>query len=436
MPEDMKIQEKPSILAIDDEEPIRTLLYRGLSDKYRVEVAASAVEAAEKINKMVFNVIICDIYMPEISGREFFIECRKAIPEVPFIVLTGQPKFADAINYVKEGAFYYVTKPIDLQLLRSLIDRALAEHKVRFNPEDTLKRSEFKGFKILKSLGVGNSGTVLLGEKEGSFYAIKILRKDIDPENYELRLKRFMQEYEILKQINHPNIVKIFEFNHDDKADMPYLVMEFISGKQLSSYIKQKIELSFENKLYIINQIAYALDYVHQCGILHRDVKPENILITDNLTVKLSDFGICKVSNSGITMTTDVLGSPAYMSPESFDSAKTIDQRADIFSLGVICYELFTGVRPFQGETFYQLLESIREKKPEAPRKLNPQLPAWLQDVMAKMLDKSPEKRFNSAAEVMKAINFYMKEAASGATAGSITTKILKSMLFMSNVWK
>ncbi|MFZ2658544.1 MAG: protein kinase [Victivallales bacterium] len=428
--------ELPRILVIDDEEPIRKILRAGLSEKYHVETAASAVEAADKINQGVFNIIICDLYMPEFSGREFFAECRKVIPEVPFIILTGQPKFTDAINFVKDGAFYYLTKPIDFSLLHSLVDKALAEQKVLFNPADTFQKSEFRGYKIIKSLGAGNSGTVLLGEKDGNFYAIKILRKDLDPENYAVRLKRFMQESDILKQINHPNIVKLFEFNHDDKTNAPYIIMEYISGKALSLYIKDKIELAFDQKLYIINQIAYALDYVHQCGVLHRDVKPENILITENLTVKLTDFGICKTAESGITMTGDVMGSPAYMSPESFDSAKTQDQRSDIFSLGVICYELFTGVRPFQGDSFYQLLESIREKKPEAPRKLNPQIPNWLQDVMGKMLDKNPDKRFGTAAEVMKAVNFYINEANSNATAGSITTRILKSMLIMNNVWK
>ncbi|HCE44877.1 MAG TPA: hypothetical protein DET40_15155 [Lentisphaeria bacterium] len=435
-PLEFTAKELPRILVVDDEEPIRKILAAGLSEKYHVETAASAEEAADKINQSIFNVIICDLYMPEISGKEFFVECRKVIPEVPFIVLTGQPKFTDAINFVKDGAFYYLTKPIDFSLLHSLIEKALLEQKAAFNPADTFKKSEFRGYKILKSLGAGNSGTVLLGEKDGNFYAIKILRKDLDPENYAVRLKRFMQESDILKQINHPNIVKLFEFNHDDKSNAPYIIMEFISGKPLSAYIKQNIELSFEQRLYIINQIAYALDYVHQCGVLHRDIKPENVLITDNLTVKLSDFGICKVSDSGITMTGDVMGSPAYMSPESFDSAKTQDQRSDLFSLGVICYELFTGIRPFRGDSFYQLLESIREKKPEAPKKLNPQIPNWLQDVMAKMLDKNPDKRFGTAAEVMKAVNFYVNEANSNATAGSITTRILKSMLIMSNVWK
>ncbi len=428
--------ELPRILVIDDEEAIRNLLSKGLSGKYHVETAASAEEAADKLNSSVFNIIICDLYMPDISGKEFFEECHRVIPEIPFIVLTGMPKFTDAINFVKEGAFYYLTKPIDFSLLLSLLEKALTEQKAEFKPDETFQKSEFKGYKILKSLGSGNTGTVLLGEKDGNFYSIKILRKDLDPENYAVRLKRFMQESETLRQINHPNIVKIIDFNHDSVSNSPYIIMEYICGKQLSEYIKNKTPLTFAEKAYIINQIAYALDYVHRCDILHRDVKPENILITDNLTVKLTDFGICKVSNSGITITSDVMGSPAYMSPESFDSAKALDRRSDIFSLGVISYELFTGVRPFFGDNFYQLMESIREKKPEAPKRINPEIPNWLQDIMAKMLDKNPEKRFSTAMEVMKAITYYVNESKTNATAGTITTRILKSMLIMNSVWK
>ncbi|HCE44879.1 MAG TPA: hypothetical protein DET40_15165 [Lentisphaeria bacterium] len=430
------IDGKPWILAVDDDEITRKILQHGLSVKYHVELASSAHEAADKLNASAFDVIICDIVMPEISGKELFAECQEIIPDVPFIFLTGEPKFSDAINYIKDGAFYYLTKPVDFPLLLSVINKALEEKNEIFNSPESLINSDFNGYRIIKSLGTGNSGTVLLGERDGNSYAVKILRKDLDPENNEMRLKRFMQESEILKQINHPNIVKLFEFNHDDKSKAPYIIMEFVSGKPLSAYIKEKAELSFEQKLNIIKQIANALDYVHQCRILHRDIKPENILITENLTVKLTDFGICKVSDSGLTMTGDVMGSPAYMSPESFDSAKGMDPRSDIFSLGVICYELFTDVKPFQGDSFYQLLESVRDKKPEAPRKINPLIPSWLQDVMGKMLDKNPDKRFVAVSEVMKAISIYINEANSNAKAGSITTRILKSMFIMNNVWK
>ena len=425
----------PRILVVDDEECIRKFLIAGLKRKYYVEAADSSEEAAEKINRSDFNLIVCDINMSGISGKEFFMECRKVFPEIPFILMTGMPKFSDAVNLVKEGAFYYLTKPIELSILYSLIDKALAENKLKAKPDDSPSESEFMGYKIIKTLGIGNVGTVMLVEKNGNYFAVKILRKDTTPESYALRMQRFAREAEILRRIDHPNIVKIFDYNFDDRKGLPYLIMEHVNGRQLSQHIKQN-SLDFNLKISIIKQTADALDYVHRQGIIHRDIKPENILVTEDGTVKITDFGIGKIIDSELTIAGDVMGSPAYMSPESFDSARTIDYRTDIFSLGVICYELFTGVRPFEGDTLYKLIDAIREKKPEEPMKINPRIDSWLQDVMAKMLDKNPDKRFISAFEIVKAINHYTAENNSEHVSSGMTTRILRSMLFMNNVWK
>ena len=425
----------PRVLVVDDEESIRKFLIAGLRRRYYVEAAESSEEAAEKINRSDFNLIVCDINMSGISGKEFFMECRKIFPEIPFILMTGMPKFSDAVNLVKEGAFYYLTKPIELSLLYSLIDKAIAEGKEKNKPADSSHESEFMGYKIIKTLGIGNVGTVMLVEKDGNYFAVKILRKDTTPESYAIRMQRFEREAEILRRIDHPNIVKIFDYNFDDKKGLPYLIMEHVNGRQLSQHIKQN-SLDFDLKISIIKQAADALDYVHRQGIIHRDIKPENILITDDGIVKITDFGIGKIIDSELTITGDVMGSPAYMSPESFDSSKTIDYRSDIFSLGVICYELFTGVRPFEGDTLYKLLDAIREKKPEAPMKINPRIDSWLQDVMAKMLDKNPDKRFISAFEIVKAINHYTADSNAEHVSSGMTTRILRSMLFINNVWK
>ena len=425
----------PRILVVDDEECIRKFLIAGLKRKYYVEAADSSEEAAEKINRSDFNLIVCDINMSGISGKEFFMECRKVFPEIPFILMTGMPKFSDAVNLVKEGAFYYLTKPIELSILYSLIDKALAENKLKAKPDDSPSESEFMGYKIIKTLGIGNVGTVMLVEKNGNYFAVKILRKDTTPESYALRMQRFAREAEILRRIDHPNIVKIFDYNFDDRKGLPYLIMEHVNGRQLSQHIKQN-SLDFNLKISIIKQTADALDYCHRQGIIHRDIKPENILVTEDGTVKITDFGIGKIIDSELTIAGDVMGSPAYMSPESFDSARTIDYRTDIFSLGVICYELFTGVRPFEGDTLYKLIDAIREKKPEEPMKINPRIDSWLQDVMAKMLDKNPDKRFISAFEIVKAINHYTAENNSEHVSSGMTTRILRSMLFMNNVWK
>jgi len=425
----------PRILVVDDEESIRKFLLAGLKRKYYVEAAESSEDAAEKIGRSKFNLIICDINMSGISGKEFFQECRKIFPEVPFILMTGMPKFSDAVNLVKEGAFYYMTKPIELSLLYSLIDKALSGDNGEIGPDDSQPESEFMGYKIIKTLGIGNVGTVMLVEKGGNYFAVKILRKDTTPESYAIRMQRFAREAEILRRIDHPNIVKIFDYNFDDSKGLPYLIMEHVNGRQLSQHMKQE-SLDFNRKISIIKQTADALDYVHRLGIIHRDIKPENILVTEDGIVKITDFGIGKIIDSELTIAGDVMGSPAYMSPESFDSSKTIDYRTDIFSLGVICYELFTGVRPFEGDTLYTLLDAIRDKKPEAPMKINPEINAWLQDVMAKMLEKNPDRRFISAFEIVKAINHYLANNNSEHVSSGMTTRILRSMLFMNNAWK
>ncbi len=425
----------PRILVVDDEEGIRRFLIAGLKRKYYVESADSSEEAAGKVNNSHFNLIICDINMSGISGKEFFLECRKIYPEIPFILMTGMPKFSDAVNLVKEGAFYYLSKPVELNTLYALIEKALSEGNGKMNTEEPSQESEFMGYKVIRTLGIGNVGTVMLVEKDGNYFAVKVLRKDTTPESYAFRMQRFAREAEILRRIDHPNIVKIYDYNFDDKKGLPYLIMEHVNGRQLSQLIKQN-SLDFQRKISIIKQSADALDYVHRQGIIHRDIKPENILVTEDGIVKITDFGIGKIIDSEITLTGDVMGSPAYMSPESFDSAKAIDYRTDIFSLGVICYELFTGVRPFEGDTLYKLINAIREKSPEEPMKINPNIEPWLQDIMAKMLDKTPDKRFISAFEIVKAINHYTSGNNSEHISSGMTTRILRSMLFMNNIWK
>ena len=168
-------------------------------------------------------------------------------------------------------------------------------------------------------------------------------------------------------------------------------------------------------------------------GILHRDIKPENIIARDDNSVTITDFGICRTLNSDLTITREIMGSPAYMSPESFDSAKNLDRRSDIFSLGVVSYELLTGAKPFHGQTVFQILDAIREKKPLSPLKVNPALPSWVQDFLAKMINKNPDSRFSSASQVMKAIEYFTSERQPVSTG--ITTKILRGLLSFESVW-
>jgi eukaryotic-like serine/threonine-protein kinase len=347
--------------------------------------------------------------------------------------MTGMPELADAVDSVKEGAFYYLPKPIDFKFLFSLMDRAIEEREKKIESEDIGRfRNLASKYNIVRSLGCGISGIVLLVEKEGKSYAMKVLRWNGESDNTPEKLERFAREAEILMRINNRNVVKIFEHNLNRTDENPYIIMEYVKGMPLAECLNRKM-FDISQKISIIKQIAEGIECVHECGVLHRDIKPENIIISDDITVKITDFGVSHVSDSCLTMDDEILGSPSYMAPESFSEMKKTDERSDIFSIGILSYEILTGVRPFEGESIYQVMEAIRKKNPVAPMKIAPEIPAWMQDVMVKMLDKNPAGRFRSAGEIVNAINLGGK--GSGVNSPTITSRILRSRLFLKSIW-
>jgi serine/threonine-protein kinase len=148
-------------------------------------------------------------------------------------------------------------------------------------------------------------------------------------------------------------------------------------------------------------KICNALQAIHQFGILHRDIKPGNIMLQDDMTIKLTDFGIARIIDSNLTMTSEIIGSPAYMAPESFTDSRCTDQRSEIFSMGVLAYELFTGKKPFSGSNIQEMVQCIKNDKPEDPKSLVPELSVELQYLIGKMLCKKPEERFQSVDDII-----------------------------------
>ncbi|HBC86415.1 MAG TPA: hypothetical protein DCZ94_05625 [Lentisphaeria bacterium] len=424
-----------SILVVDDEYGTRMLLDVFLSKEFNVSMASSGNEAISMLEKEKFDIVLSDVNMPEMSGKEFFGVCRKKYPEMQFILMTGKPAFADAINAVKDGAFYYLLKPLDLKLLNSLILKAVKEKESGSRPESHdagIIKNLGAQYRIVRSLGSGVSGVVLLVESKGELYAMKLLRCCNEDDNYLNKMERFTREAEILMRIKNEHVVRIIEHNLSKTDENPYIIMEYVKGMSLSECIREN-KLDIHQKISIILQIAETLDCVHGQGVLHRDIKPDNILVTDDLFVKMTDFGICYVPESSLTMTEQVLGSPAYMAPESFEAGRKPDLKSDIFSLGVLSYELFTGIRPFEEDTIYRVVNALRTRKPVSPVKLNPEIPMWMEDVMAKMLDKHPDRRFGSCGEISKAITHYL--SGGGKEKMSFTTRIFRSMIPCDTVW-
>ncbi len=233
--------------------------------------------------------------------------------------------------------------------------------------------------------------------------ALKLLKKDhlVDQEY----LNRFLKEAKAAGALTHPNIVTVYDIGKID--DSPYIMMELLEGCTLTEFLQNNNKLSIKMLINISMQIASALDYAHSQGVVHRDIKPDNIIFHEQQgSVKIADFGIARLGDSEAKEKTQagmILGTPRYMSPEQA-KGETIDGRSDLFSLGVILYELLTGHKAFDAESIPTLIMQIIQKNPAPIRQYYPDAPAGLQSIITKLLQKKPEKRFQSGAELYDAL--------------------------------
>jgi CHASE2 domain-containing sensor protein/predicted Ser/Thr protein kinase len=267
-----------------------------------------------------------------------------------------------------------------------------------------LPGSRFKRYEVERHLGRGGMGDVYLVRDTimNRRAALKTIRLDADLDAQhaiEMR-QRFYREGQVAGQLTHPNIVTIYDLDED--LGMSYIVMEFVEGQTLSQLMKKE-RLNLPQIKHVICNAGIALDYAHQNGIFHLDVKPDNIMVSRTGVVKVMDFGIAHVVASTLTRTGSVMGTPAYMSPEQVNGQK-IDARSDIFSLGVILYELLTGKKPFTGETMPSLMFAIIKDNPAHPSTIDGRLHTNWDDILAKALAKDREERFATAQQFVEAI--------------------------------
>jgi serine/threonine protein kinase/Tol biopolymer transport system component len=233
---------------------------------------------------------------------------------------------------------------------------------------------------------------------------------------------RFILEAKAVGQLSHPNILPIYDFGI--KGDLSYFVMKYVPDHTLSQLLGKPLPLSRVS--HFMNQIAGALDHAHSRGILHRDIKPANILLEGDWLL-LADFGVAKImeTSSGITTTGHIFGSPAYVSPEQAEGDK-LDHRTDIYSLGVVLYEMVTGWPPFQDSNPMKVILKHIHELPPAPRSLVPSLPEAVEQVVVKALAKNPADRFNSAQEMVIALQQAIAQPKASSAAGAVAGKIVQ----------
>ncbi len=262
-------------------------------------------------------------------------------------------------------------------------------------------------YEIRELIGMGGMANVYKAydRLEDRTVAVKILKEEFDKNDEFIR--RFKNESKAIAMLSHPNIVKVFDFTLNDRTQA--IVMEYIDGIPLKQYIEQQGALKWKEAVYFTVQILRALEHAHEKGIVHRDIKPQNIMLLQDGTIKVMDFGIARFSQSETrTMTDKAIGSVHYISPEQAQGNIT-DGRSDIYSVGVMLFEMLTGRLPFEADSPVSVAIQQISVQPKSPRELNSSIPEGLEEIVLKAMQKDIAKRYQSAAEMLSDIEEFKK---------------------------
>ena len=284
-------------------------------------------------------------------------------------------------------------------------------------------------YRLLKMIGEGGMGVVFEAEhiRTGGRVAIKFLSQDAALDDSAVR--RFQLEAKAAAGIGHEGIVNVHDIGFSDSGEH-YLVMELLRGRSLGEVLDERGQLEVDEVAAILCQVLSALSAAHEAGIVHRDMKPDNVFLIETGApvpgVKLLDFGISRTVTTDsnvetktfrLTQAGTVLGTPYYMSSEQAEGRRDIDHRTDLYAVGVILYEALTGHLPFKGSSYNELLAAVLTRDPAPPRQFRPDLPEALEAVIERSLDKDRERRYQSAAELFSALSPFVDEVALGRIA-------------------
>ena len=278
-------------------------------------------------------------------------------------------------------------------------------------PDSPGERAQLKlgRYEVVRELGKGAMGIVYLAKDPliGRLVALKTIRASAhadDDETQEFQ-QRFIREAQAAGILNHPNIVTVHDIGQDDTLNMSFIAMEYVEGQNLKEVLSQGRTLTFDQIADIIAQVAEAIDFAHAKGIVHRDVKPANIILLDGHRAKITDFGIAKIASGAANLTTtgQFLGTPNYMAPEQIKGAP-VDGRTDIFALGICLYECLTRRKPFGGDSLTSISYKIVHEPFPPLHEINPQIPEGFEDVVANCLAKEPAKRYQRGRDLANAL--------------------------------
>lgn len=406
-----------NILIVDDDRELTTAVNDALSHRdHTVTALNDGPSAWHQLKSKSYELVILDWDMPELDGIELLNLMRTSGDTTPVIMLTARGAIDDRIKGLDSGANDYLTKPFDCDELSARI-RAVLRTKTApppppkalgLNNESVLQRGNLFGttlaahYEFLDVIGEGGAAQVFKARHPqlDKLVAVKMLhggRLSGDA------VSCFVHEARIASKLDHPNIVTVFDFGITEH-EQPYMVMELVDGPNLYQFIEQKEFLPINEALPILLPTSAALAYAHDLKILHRDVKPENIVLKTFEPIEMRpiilDFGLARVlefNPSGDDKIQPLAGSPPYMSPEQVQK-KPLDERSDIYSFGCVIFETVTGYAPFIGDDRLELALMRLEQPPLTLAEARPshKYPAELQRIITKALELKPENRYQS----------------------------------------
>jgi CheY-like chemotaxis protein/tRNA A-37 threonylcarbamoyl transferase component Bud32 len=443
------------VLIVDDDAAL------GEAISYLLEVmnlettrTTRGAKALELLALQRFDLVLCDLAMPHMDGHELIQEVRRRGDQTPFLFLSGSGTVPDVVRLMKAGAVGFVEKPFEPATLKREILQALGASKLTVRPpsRDRMKVASVSPaspastvsvvppppqlpkiepapaipaaadslpaepetflphmprvlgrYELQSIIASGGMGRVFRARDPhlDREVAVKVLRAPETREEQAQFLARFRREAVALARLRHPHIVAVHDFGVDEGSGRPYVVMELLVGEVLGDILKRDGKLPPARALGIALQMAEALAYAHGQGMVHRDVKPANVVLEAKDVVRLIDFGVAHTENSELTSGDNVLGTPSYLSPEAAN-ARSIDWRADQFALATVLLEMLSGRRVFRGESALQTVRNVSDMPTPTFEQLGIHgAPPELEALVTRMHAKYPEGRIQEEAALV-----------------------------------
>ncbi|MEM9192885.1 MAG: response regulator [Myxococcota bacterium] len=459
---------KPRVLVVDDHEMNRDMLARRLLRRgYEVVAVEGGAEALQALESDPYDLVLLDLMMPEVSGIDVLRELRKtrSKAELPVVMTTAKTESSEVVKALGAGANDYVTKPIDFPVLVARVESHLAIREASVRPVvavpasgDILPETVIdERYKIHEVAGEGGFAIVYRATQlsTGQTVAFKCMR----PERTRLKnsaseLLRFEQEMKAIRAIQHPNVVRLIDSGmipvqvkvsvgagwsegpgvdgaepdpseaptraaeatstrgatSGPAGETPYLVMEYLDGETLQQRFDREGPLAVVAAVDLLVPVLSALSAAHQSGVIHRDVKPQNVVLTvedGDEVPKVLDFGVAKYADPGqapITVHEAMMGTPEYMAPEQAEAFADLDARVDQFSAGAMLFHGLTGRRPYMGATFLELVRKVSRADYPKPSSLVSDIPPDLEAVVLRAMAKDRDDRFSSVETFANAL--------------------------------